>query len=193
MKYKIVAIMGKAGAGKDSILNMLFDKKIADDNCFKIVSCTSRPPREGEIDGINYHFLTADDFTQQVLNGEMIEATIFRDWCYGTSFRNLNKDKINIGVYNPEGVELIAGNNDIDTLIIYIVAPDKVRLIRQLNREENPDVKEIIRRYSTDENDFSLVEENFSPIIINNDDGANLEDIASKVWAHIIDWAKLDK
>jgi len=60
----------------------------------------------------------------------MLEATVFNDWCYGTSLENLSKDKINIGVFNPEGVELLRNNENINLTLIYIEANDKDRLIR---------------------------------------------------------------
>ena len=128
-KIKIVALMGKAGAGKDAILRTIMEKY--GEEFAGIVSCTTRPPREGEIDGISYHFLTNEDFTERLLDGDMIEAVVFRDWCYGTSYDSLNPDKINIGVYNPHGVSVLLDMEyDIDLLPIMVNCNDKTRLIR---------------------------------------------------------------
>jgi hypothetical protein len=41
----------------------------------------------------------------------MLEATVFNNWCYGTSIKNLDKDALNIGVFNPEGVEILRSNS----------------------------------------------------------------------------------
>jgi guanylate kinase len=118
----------------------------------------------------------------------MLEATVFNDWCYGTSIDNLSNDKINIGVFNPEGVGLLRGRDNIKLILIYIEAKDKDRLLRQLNRENDPDVHEIIRRYSTDEMDFAEEEiEYLEPdcFITNNDDGS-IDKIAAAIanaWA----------
>ena len=71
----------------------------------EIVSCTSRPKRENEIDGINYYFHTKDSFEKMIKNNEMLEYTIFNDWYYGTGLESIDKSKINIGVFNPAGVE----------------------------------------------------------------------------------------
>ena len=66
----------------------------------------------------------------------MLEATVFNTWCYGTSLKNLSKDKVNIGVFNPEGVEILRSKKDeINLTVIYIEANNKDRLLRQLNRE----------------------------------------------------------
>ena len=57
--------------------------------------------------------------------------------------------------FNPEGVEILQSNPEIDIDVVYITARDKVRLMRQLQREDNPDCDEIVRRYGTDKKDFS--------------------------------------
>ena len=182
--YKIVALMGKAGAGKDTLLRECL--ALYPGQYHEIVSCTTRPPREGEVDGVNYHFLTSEEFAERLEDGRMIEATIFRDWCYGTSFENLDEDKINIGVFNPTGVDILKCIPDVDVLPIYIVADDKIRMLRQLKREENPDVKEIIRRFSTDEEDFDEIELALKPILVTNnfdgDIGAVASSIVSEIW-----------
>ena len=56
MKIKVVALFGKAGSGKDTILKEV----AATGGLHEIVSCTTRPMREGEADGVNYHFLTSE-------------------------------------------------------------------------------------------------------------------------------------
>lgn len=152
---KIVALIGKAGSGKDTIMRKIIEWY--PDQFHEIVSCTTRPPREGEQDGINYHFLTVEQFTEKVLNGDMLEATEFNGWHYGTARSALLEDKINIGVFNPTGVYCLMENTDIDLQVFYIIADDKERLIRQLNRQVSPDVDEIIRRYTTDKRDFAYL------------------------------------
>lgn len=154
---KIVALMGEAGSGKDTILHKIMEKYPS--YFHEIVSCTTRPPREGEKDGINYHFLSIDEFTRKILNGDMLEATEFNDWHYGTDRESLTIDKINIGVFNPEGIRRLQEDDNIELYVFYVRAAGKQRLLRQLNREENPDVDEIIRRYKTDTQDFSYLED----------------------------------
>ena len=186
-KYTIIALMGKAGSGKDTIMKALL-KQPAFQNAAPIISCTTRPKRDYEKDGVDYHFLTKEQFTEKILSGDMLEATVFNDWCYGTSLENLSKDKVNIGVFNPEGVGLIRGRNNIKLTLIYIEARDKDRLMRQLNREDDPDIHEIIRRYSTDEMDFAEEEiEYLEPdCFITNNDGGSVNKIAAAIanaWA----------
>jgi guanylate kinase len=173
-KYQVVALIGKAGAGKDSIQKATCE---AHPLMFHpIVSCTTRPAREGEVEGVDYHFISLNDFTRKVLNGDMLEATEFRDWFYGTTLNSLSKDKINIGVFNPAGVEALLEDSRLNVKVFEIVAPDKQRLMRYLNREEYPDCAEMCRRYFTDEKDFAELD--FDRYNIENYDGSNLDLLA---------------
>lgn len=156
-KITVVALCGKAGAGKDTLLQQIM--RLYPNDFHEIISCTTRPPREGEVDGINYYFLTVEEFTEKLLNGEMLEATEFNGWHYGTALGSLFPKKVNIGVFNPAGIACLLENDNIDLHVFEIEATPKTRLLRQLNRESNPDVREILRRYYTDEEDFKELDE----------------------------------
>ena len=168
---KIVALMGEAGSGKDTILHRIMEKYPSYFN--EIISCTTRAPRQGEKEGVNYHFLSVEDFIRKILNGDMLEATEFNGWHYGTDSQSLTIDKINIGVFNPEGVRCLQEDENIELYVFYVRAAGKQRLLRQLNREENPDVDEIVRRYKTDTQDFGYLEDIRYQTLENN----TLEDI----------------
>lgn len=155
-KYKIIALIGEAGCGKDTILKEVL--AAAPDHFNEIISCTTRPPREGEVDGVNYYFLEKDDFIQKVLLDQMLEHTVFNGWCYGTSNDTLSHNKLNIGVFNPAGIYSLLKRQDIELTVYRIVCGSKTRLLRQLNREENPNVDEIVRRYGTDSIDFNRLD-----------------------------------
>ena len=60
----------------------------------------------------------------------MLEATCFNDWFYGTSYDSLRSDCVNIGVFNPEGIDSIIAHKDIDLCVFLIEANDKNRLLR---------------------------------------------------------------
>lgn len=151
--YKILALMGPSGSGKDTVLKEVLKKNPKEFN--KIINCTTRPMREGEVDGVDYFFISPETFAEQVLNFDMIEATNFNDWFYGTSKSALVSDIINIGVFSPEAIEALLESPDIELMVLELAASDKTRLLRQLNREANPNVHEIIRRFKADEEDFA--------------------------------------
>lgn len=153
--YKIIALIGEAGAGKDSIMQTVLK---AVPSLHEIVSCTTRPMREGEQEGVNYFYLTKEQFAEKILNMEMLEATCFNDWFYGTSLQSLDESVVNIGVFNPDGIDALLESPMVEVSVYYVHATDKNRLIRQLNREEHPNVDEIIRRFKADKEDFSDLE-----------------------------------
>ena len=114
-----------------------------------------------------------------MLNNEMLEATMFNNWFYGTTYESLRSDCINIGVFNPAGVEALMLHKDIEVQVYYVRATDKVRLLRQLNREEDPDVQEIIRRYKADEIDFADLD--FDYIELDNNTLEDLDTAVKKI------------
>ena len=152
-KYKVIAICGKSAADKDTLLQTMLD--VLGDEVHEIISHTTRPPREGEVEGKNYYFTTDDLFMRKIWHNEMLETAKYRNWWYGTAIEALNEDKINIGVFNHKGLDSLKNyKGDLDLFIVYVTASDKVRLLRSLHREENPDVAEIVRRYQADEEEW---------------------------------------
>lgn len=170
--YDVICLLGPAGSGKDTLAQALY--KTNPDKFSLTVSATTRPPREGEVDGINYHFLTREQFNQT----SMIEFSEFNNWFYGTPEFSLSKDKCNIVVINPQGIRDYLDRQDILNIkgIFVLSVSPKTRLLRQLNREENPNVDEIIRRYNTDNHDFTTLDYlSIMPVILNNETEDNLQ------------------
>lgn len=154
-KYKIVALIGESGSGKDTVLKETVQKY---PELHRIITCTTRPPREYEDDGVDYHFYSHEDFIRDIWNKKIIEYSVFNTWFYGTSINALQKDKINIGVFNPTSIRTLIKDPDCDVLVIYVRASDKERLLRQLGREKSPNVREIVRRAAADYEDFDDLE-----------------------------------
>lgn len=162
-KIKVIALFGKSGVGKDTIQKYLINNM---SDIHKIIGCTTRPKRDYEIEGIDYNFLKLEDFLYELKEKNIIEYTEFRNWMYGTQLKAFDKDKINIGIFNPASIEKILTDNRFDVLPIQIITSNKIRLLRSLNREENPDCKEICRRFLSDEKDFESI--NFPYIVYDN-------------------------
>ena len=152
-KYKLIALFGKSGAGKDTIQNWMVSNL---QDTHKLISYTTRPPRSNEVDNKDYHFISVKEFDYMKEKNLFLETTEFRGWYYGTSIEALNENKINIGVFNPSGVKNIIENFNYKIIIlpILIATDNKTRLLRSLNREDFPDCTEICRRFLADEKDF---------------------------------------
>lgn len=170
-KYKIIALFGKSSAGKDYLQKWIVNNYDVN----KMISCTTRPPRDYEKHGVDYYFLSDAAFAEKVLNGQILEATEFRSWFYGTPIETLDENKINIGVFNPSGVSFLLEDPRVEVYPIWIQASDKRRLMRSLNREANPDCAEICRRFATDEADFADID--FEYLVYNNESNDNLPEL----------------
>ena len=187
-KYKIVALFGPAGSGKDYIQKQAMKTMFGKKWLWEIISCTTRPPRENEKDGVDYHFIpTSAEFMNGSNLHKWLEFTNFRGWWYGTSFDHLSLDKINIGVFNIQGVKALLTNEQIEVLPIYISTYDKLRLMRQLVREVNPDCYEICRRFQTDKEDFLNLPFSYK-IIENNTD--EIQPVINELFDLIREWSK---
>lgn len=151
---KIIALCGEAGSGKDTMMQKVLELR---PDLHEIISCTTRPRREGEIEGVNYYYYTNEQFLVHTLNDRMLEYTQFNGWFYGTSREAVDENKINIGVFNPTGIKNLLTRNDVELIVVYVRRPAKQRLLGQLTREENPNVSEIIRRAAADEEDFKCL------------------------------------
>ena len=183
--YKIIAIMGEAGTGKDSLMQEILKLK---PEFHEIISCTTRPMRQGEAEGVNYYYYTPEYFGDRVLHDEMLECTVFNDWFYGTSYDSVRSDCVNIGVFNPTGVESLLARPDVDVKVVRVVAEDKTRLLRQLNREKWPDVREIVRRFNADWMDFEGIDDDIPAFKVFNGEGADLTACANHVLAELTPW-----
>lgn len=155
MKYKIIALIGEAGSGKDRTLQEILKK---DNDYFnEIIHTTTRPPREREIEGKNYYFVSNESFRQMLEFNSLLVYSIYNQWSYGIALSSLRADKVNIGVLNLQELAELEKNPNIELCIMYLSVDDKTRLLRQLNREKKPNVAEVIRRFEADRKEFEKV------------------------------------
>lgn len=158
----ILILCGKAASGKDTLKRYIIEAlELSGIEFNNVVNTTTRPPREGEVDGVNYHFCSAEEMTKKILNDEMAEAVLFNDWVYGTENKALSEDKLNVGIFNLEGIEALRQNPNHNIFAVYLDVEDSVRLIRYLNRENmtKEKINEMFRRYKADEIDFADVDD----------------------------------
>lgn len=158
----ILILCGKAASGKDTLKKYIIEAlELSGIEFNNVVNTTTRPPREGEVDGVNYHFCSAEEMTKKILNDEMAEAVLFNDWVYGTENKALSEDKLNVGIFNLEGIEALRQNPNHNIFAVYLDVEDSVRLIRYLNRENmtKEKINEMFRRYKADEIDFADVDD----------------------------------
>ena len=165
---RIYYIMGKSATGKDTIYKEVLKQR---PDLKTIVMYTTRPIREGEADGVEYHFRSISEMEELRDSGKMIECrmyqTVFGPWYYFTMDDmqfDLESDANYLMIGTLESYEKMLCYFGQDTISpIYIEVPDGIRLQRAVAREsaqKKPNYKETCRRYLADEDDFA--EENLN-------------------------------
>ena len=156
----LTILIGASASGKDTVMNRLikeFDVK-------PVISYTTRPIRDCEQEGREYHFITNEEFEEIKDNGEFVETRVYKtvngNWYYGLpkSGIDLEDDNNYITILDFDGLleleKWLRDIGQIDKLTsIYVDVTEQNRLMRSLNREQNMtkrQVEEVIRRYHDD-------------------------------------------
>lgn len=167
MKGKFIVISGPSGVGKGTICNKLF-KEI---NAWHSVSTTTRDPREGEVDGINYYFISKEEFEEKIKNNEFLEYNIYNNNYYGTSKKIvLEKMEEGINVFSEIDVNGAHNIKKIfpDALLIYIAPPSIDVLRERLIARGTEDMEKINQRLEIAKRE--LEEISFYDYVVVNDD-----------------------
>ena len=155
----IFYIMGKSSSGKDTIYNRIR----LEENLLPVVLYTTRPMRENEENGREYHFVDRACFDKMKSEGKVIEERIYNtihgEWIYFTSRDSIDIEKGNcIGIGTLESYVKIKEHFGEAVVPIYIEVEDGLRLSRAVERERlqtNPKYAELCRRFLADCSDFS--------------------------------------
>lgn len=150
--HKRIILAGAAASGKDHLR-----KKLESRNFKYAVSYTTRPPREGEIDGRDYFFISSEKAEEMIRHGEFFEYVMFNGWLYGTSMNQwFQKNDESVYIMTPTGLSHINEKDRSECFVIYVDIDVETRKSRLKNRSMPGDSLE--RRLEADEKDF----ENFT-------------------------------
>lgn len=164
MSKKFVALVGASATGKSTVERIL-QEDYGHNRC---VSITTRPMRDYERDGVDYHFLTVADIDQLEEEGLLAERTCFNGWHYGLTVAEIEEG--GVVVIEPNGLrQIIKKVGRENVFVVYLTYPDKERLIRSLVARNDNDVDEVIRRFQADKKDMQGMED-VADIIIRNED-----------------------
>lgn len=165
----LVILSGVSGAGKDTIKKEIIKRM---DNVITLPSFTSRGPREGEEEGVQYHFITREQFEEKIKNNEFYEYDLHHDNYYGTSRKLLN-EKIESGKVIIKDIEVNGTENLInllknDTKLVPIfLKVEEQELRRRLEErgDSEEDIKLRLGRLEYEESKIGLYN-----YVIKNDD-----------------------
>jgi len=155
-KGLLIVVSGPSGAGKDTICN----KVISDMKDTKIsISMTSREPRGKEIDGVDYFFISKEEFEERIKNDEFLEyAVVHNNQYYGTPKgkieEDLSKGKNIILVIDIQGA-LKVKEKVKDALFIFIMPPSMEELKDRLIKRNTESKDKILERFKTAYNEIN--------------------------------------
>ena len=142
----LVLLSGVSGAGKDTIKKELIARM---DNVESLPSFTDRAPRENDIPGKTYNFVSTEEFEAMIARGELYEYSAHHDHYYGTSRKLLNEKlqngKIIVKDIEVNGVENLLKllGNDTKIVTIFLKVPKEELRRRLENRIDKPSPKDI--------------------------------------------------
>lgn len=140
-----LVLVGKAAAGKDHLKNRLKRKG------FKIgVSHTTRPPRPGESDGVDYHFTDEATFKQMIEEDQFVEYMHFNGWYYGQTKEDFAEAEVMI--MSKDGLDILPAQYRKQCVVIYLDIDRKTR-VERLNMREDPN-DSVARRLLADDEQF---------------------------------------
>ena len=146
----LIIISGTTCAGKGTVINKLLERN---HNLALSVSYTSRPIREGEVNGKDYIFVSRDEFEQKIKNGDFLEyAKSHREDYYGTPKKELqemlNKGKDVILEINVDGAKYVKEMFP-EVLLIFIMAPSMEEVKRRIKERGKESPKQIVERFKS--------------------------------------------
>ena len=140
---QLIVLSGPSGVGQSTVIAELFAQR---SNIYFSVSYTTRQPRVGEQDGVNYNFVSREEFERMIADDELLEYAEYVDNYYGTSMK-LIQEKLDAGIdvlldIEVQGAAKVRARCP-DALFIFIIPPSFEELSRRLHRR-NTDSEEVI-------------------------------------------------
>ncbi len=168
---KAIILIGPSGVGKDSIAIALRERH---PEVIPSVSCTTRPPREGEVDGVAYHFLSDAQFDSFIQEKAFLEWDAFHNARYGTLVAPVKKaihdGKSVIFVVNARGAHALRSGlaaHGLPCVAIFLMPPD-VETLRQRMRNRGDSEENIQKRFAAVAEELSHKDE-FDCVVVNDD------------------------
>lgn len=169
---KIICILGESASGKSTI-----EKELVKLGYKKLITYTTRAIRTNEINGVDYHFITDEQFQEYKSNGFFVESATYNGWSYGIAKEDCTDDKV--CVLTPHGFRQVKKFKDLNIISFYIKVGRRERLIKILERGD--DIEEAYRRSLSDVGMFDGIEDEVDFVIDNNKYEVNPKEIADNI------------
>ena len=165
---KVVIISGPSGSGKSTLLKELLNNF---DNLYFSISTTTREPRKGEVDGVDYFFTTNDDFEEGIENGHFLEWARVHGNYYGTSLKQiddaLSENKIVIFDIDVQGQKIVKEKLKDLAISIFVSSPSINELERRITSRGLDKAVDIVKRLQNASLEMQEIS-NYDYLIIND-------------------------
>lgn len=173
----MVVLSSPSGAGKSTLTRKLL---VENEGIAMSISATTRAPRSGEVDGVDYYFVTKNKFSDMIEDGEFLEHAKVFDNYYGTPRspveQALENGKDIIFDIDWQGAQQLTQNASTDLVKIFILPPSKRELESRLHRRAQDSKSVIARRMAKSESEMSHWAE-YDYVIVNDDLDKAMEEL----------------
>lgn len=168
MQGRLVILSGPSGVGKDTVIDAWVRK---DPRVVRVVAYTTRAPRPGETDGIDYHFVSRDTFLECAEAGDFLEAKEVHGHHYATPLKDMERllatGKVAVLKIDVQGALTVMALRD-DAISVFLLPPDVEELERRLRERGTDDPATVARRLENAQGELAL-SERYAHRVINDD------------------------
>lgn len=178
----LIVISGPSGVGKDAVIQRMRERRLP----FRfVVTATTRPPREGERNGVDYFFYSRNEFAEMINRSELLEyAIVYED------YKGIPKDQVQLALASGEDVILridVQGAATIrklypEVLDIFLTTQDEAELVKRLENRGSEDPEKLNLRKATAIQELRRIHE-FDYMVVNCD--MHLDETVDKIMAII--------
>ena len=179
---KLIVVSGPSGAGKSTVISRVMEQ---DKSVVFSVSATTRKPREGEHDGIDYFFINTDSFKRMIENDELLEHAQYVENFYGTPkapvYENLEKGLSVLFDIEVQGATQIKSICP-EAILIFVIPSEFSQIEKRLHTRGTDSEEKIAQRIKTAKHEYSMAL-NYDYIVLNDDPDTAANEIKSIITA----------
>lgn len=164
----LVVISGPSGVGKDSVIKAMKERDLP---FYFVVTATTRPQRENEVHGVDYFFVSTEEFSDMIENDQLLEyATVYEE------YKGVPKEQVRQALASGQDVIMridVQGAATIRKIapqacLIFLVAQDEAELIERLKKRRTESQEAMLKRIETAREELQRVNE-FDYVVLNRD------------------------
>jgi guanylate kinase len=164
----LIVISGPSGVGKDAVIKGMKERQ---QEFHFVVTATTRPPRSGEVDGVDYIFVSSERFAEMIDQGELLEyALVYND------YKGVPKEQVRKALTSCKDVVMrvdVQGAARINELIpqallIFLTTQDEDELIKRLESRQTESTDDLVLRIATARQEFKRIPE-YDYLVVNRD------------------------